>query len=93
MATEAFLLARQARNAATPAERDALLGRITDPELRKRGEWLAGLDAETAKSEQLKLLAHSDRANAAIDPHGTASDRARAWCSESPSTRGAGTRP
>ncbi|MDX6631447.1 MAG: hypothetical protein QOH00_3693, partial [Gaiellales bacterium] len=76
MATEAFLVAREARNAQTPAERTALLERISDPELKQRAEWMAGLDPATAKAEQLKLLTHSDRAVAAIDPKGSGADRA-----------------
>jgi hypothetical protein len=76
MATEAFLVAREARNAKTPAERTALLEGISVPELKDRAKWMADLDPAAAKAEQLKLLTHSDRAVAAIDPKGTSADRA-----------------
>jgi hypothetical protein len=75
-ATEAFLLGREARNAPTPEERAEILGRIPNAELRERARTLAELDPAAAHTEHLRLLAHSDRAIAAIDPQGTTADRA-----------------
>jgi hypothetical protein len=74
--TEALLLGREARNAHTPEERAEILGRIPNAELRARARTLAELDPVAAKAEHLRLLAHSDRAIAAIDPNGSTADRA-----------------
>jgi hypothetical protein len=75
MAAEAFLVAREARNAETDAKRKELLAGIKDPALHKRAEWLASLDESAANAERQKLLAHSDTALRAIDPWASAADR------------------
>jgi hypothetical protein len=75
-ASEAYLLAREAKSAPTSAAKAEILDRIGNAELRKKAELLANLDAEGAKNERLRLLAHSDRALAAVDANAPAEARA-----------------
>lgn len=75
MAAEAFLVAREARNAETGDAREALLAGIKDPDLQKRARWLASLDESAANAERSKLLVHSDAALKAVDPKASAADR------------------
>ena len=79
-ATEAFLLAREARNAETQEAKDAILARIPDdpanPGLKEQVTRLANLDASAAAAQQSRALVDSDRALAAIDPKASAENRA-----------------